>query len=530
MSTTKSKLSIVLLLVFILLPKARSNQLEEIPLDSWVYPVIDELHYQGFFPKLFIADKPYTRGEITAELVSVKGGIENETLNLKLHQRWLFERLFDEFKLELAPPKIIPRSNNVGVVRGFNPSYPSLTFRWGSAFNLKSDFHKEAEPFHKLVFDAYVGMQVDNDFYFRTRARVENHVSQNRSVRARSWTHNDLGGTLDDTYLKYHHKYFDFIFGRERLQWGPGFSEVDLISPNPPPFDMLRFKATYKALRFQFFFTRLDDAINPVSPFDAVPRYFSAHRLAVKPWRWLEVSLSEVVLYGGPNRKLEWYYLMPFVPFYGEQYNNFKDDNPLWSIDWTLTPFKNFAQYGEFLIDDFQIDCIGGGCSEPQQIGIRLGLFAGSLGPYKNNSVNLEYSRINNYVYGQNRYYNIYLYHGVPIGALQGPSADYVLLRYRQYFSKNFDAGLSAEYRRKGQDSIAVQTVKVPFAKFPLGVVEKTLTFQFSAAYQYKAHLFARLDFGTKNRDNAGNIPGAAGRDRFISVQLGYNFWWENRY
>ncbi|MGH8003886.1 MAG: capsule assembly Wzi family protein, partial [Limisphaerales bacterium] len=372
--------------------------------------------------------------------------------------------------------------------------------------------------------------ELGDRFYFRSRARVENHVSKNPSMRARAWTRNDLGGTLDDTYLKYHHKYFDLIWGRQRLQWGPGFAEVDLISPNPPPFDMLRFKATYKALRFQFFFTRLDDAINPSAPFDAVPRYFSAHRLAVKPWHWFELSLSEVVLYGGPDRKLEWYYLMPFVPFYGEQYNNFKDDNPLWSIDWSVTPFKNFAHYGELLIDDFQIDCISGDCSEPQQIGVRLGLLASSLGPYKNNSLNLEYSRINNYVYGQNRYYNLYLYHGVPIGAPQGPSSDYLLLRYRQYFSKSFEAGFSVEYRRRGQDSIAVQTIKVPFAEFPLGVVEKTLTFQFSAAYQYKANLFARLDFGTKNHDNVGNLPGADGRDRFINLQLGCNFWWENRY
>ena len=111
-----------------------------------------------------------------------------------------------------------------------------------------------------------------------------------------------------------------------------------------------------------------------------------------------------------------------------------------------------------------------------------------------------------------------------------GPSGDYVFLRYRQYFSRNFDAGFSAEYRRKGQDSVAVQTLKVPFAEFPLGVVEKTLTFQFSAAYQYNANFFARLDFGTKNRDNVGNIASAASRDRFVSLELGYNFWWESRY
>ncbi len=523
----KGKLLVSAAFIFLLLPKVNSNQLEEIPLDSWVYPVIDELHFQGFFPNLFVADKPYTRGEISEYLVTVKHALEYDTSNLKPHQQWLFQRLFDEFKL-----KFVPHRMRDGVVMEIEPlpKYAPLNFRWGSAFNLKSDFHKEGEPFHKPVFNAFIGAELDGRFFFRTRARVENHVSKNPSVRARAWTRNDLGGTLDDTYLKYHWKYFDLIWGRQRLQWGAGFAEVDLISPNPPPFDMLRLKATYKALRFQFFFTRLDDAINPATPFDTVPRFLSAHRLSVKPWRWLEVALSEVVLYGGPNRKLEWYYLMPFVPFYGEQYNNFKDDNPLWAIDWSVTPYKNFAHYGELLIDDFQIDCIGGDCSEPQQIGIRLGFLASSLGPYKNNSLNLEYSRINNYVYGQNQYYNLYLYHGVPIGAPQGPSSDYLLLRYRQYFSKSLDAGFSVEYRRHGQDSIAVQTIKVPFAKFPLGVVEKTLTLQFSAAYQYRANLFARMDIGTKNRDNVLNVPNSASRDRFISLQLGYNFWWENRY
>lgn len=520
MSEIKKTLLAVSLLLFVLFPKVHSNQLEEIPLDSWVYPVIDELHFQGFFPKLFVADKPYNRSEIFAYLVTVKQGLDDGTLNVKPHQLWLFQRLFDEFKLEFAPKET--RNEN-------REDFP-LTFRWGSAFSLKSDFHKEGEPFHKPVFNAYVGAELGGRFYFRTRARVENHVSQNPSVRARAWTRNDLGGTLDDTYLKYHWKYFDLIWGRQRLQWGPGFAEVDLISPNPPPFDMFRLKATYKALRFQFFFTRLDDAVNPATPFDTVPRFLSAHRLSVKPWRWLEVSLSEVVLYGGLDRKLEWYYLMPFAPFYGEQYNNFKDDNPLWAIDWSFTPHPNFSHYGEFLIDDFQIDCIGGDCSEPQQIGVRLGFLANSLGPYKNNSLNLEYSRVNNYVYGQNRYYNLYTYYNVPIGALQGPSSDYLLLRYRQYFSKSFEAGFSVEYRRHGQDSIAVQTTKVPFAKFPLGVVDKTLTFQLSAAYQYKANLFARVDFGTKNRDNVNNASGDASRDRFINLQLGYNFWWENRY
>src|SRR3972149_5288152 len=101
----KRKLLVSVAFIFVLLPKVYPNQLEEIPLDSWVYPVIDELHFQGFFPKLFVADKPYTRGEIFAYLATVKRGIDEGSLNFKPHQLWLFRRLFDEFKLEFLPDK-----------------------------------------------------------------------------------------------------------------------------------------------------------------------------------------------------------------------------------------------------------------------------------------------------------------------------------------------------------------------------------------------------------------------------------------
>ncbi len=507
-------------LLFFSFSYSLANELEEIPLDSWIYPVVDELHFQGFFPKLFVADKPYNRGEIFAELVKIKREMGNDARSLRPHQLWLFQRLFDEFKWEFdAQNQALNESEDL-----------PLTFRWGSAFNLKSDLHKEGEPLYKPVFNAYVGAELGDRFYFRSRARVENHVSQNRSVRARPWTRNDLGGTLDDTYLKYHWKYFDLTLGRERLQWGPGFADVDLLSPNPPPFDMLHVKATYKSLRFQFFFNRLDDFPDTAAGAPPVPRYFAAHRLAFKPYQWLELSLSEVVLYGGPNRKTEWYYLLPFVPYYGEQYNNFKDDNPLWSIDWSVTPNQHFAHYGEFLIDDFQLSCIGGKCTEPQEIGIRAGVVVSSFGPYQNNFLNIEYSKINNFVFGQNKFYNLYTYYGVPIGAALGPDADYLFLRYRQYFNRNLDAGFAVEYRRHGEGRIAVHPLIFPFNKFPSGVVDKTLTFQFSVAYQYQANVFARLDFGTKNRDNVNNFTGAASRDRFASFQIGYNYWRENRY
>ena len=46
-----------------------------------------------------------------------------------------------------------------------------------------------------------------------------------------------------------------------------------------------------------------------------------------------ELGLSEVALYGGYNRPMEWRYLNPFLPYYWEQYNRGGDDNMFLGID-----------------------------------------------------------------------------------------------------------------------------------------------------------------------------------------------------
>jgi hypothetical protein len=59
---------------------SQASLLEDIPLNSWVYPTVDELYVQGFFPELHKNVKPYARGEIASFLIQIEEMIKNKEL------------------------------------------------------------------------------------------------------------------------------------------------------------------------------------------------------------------------------------------------------------------------------------------------------------------------------------------------------------------------------------------------------------------------------------------------------------------
>ena len=67
MARTASKIILIAALAsFWLSCISEATLLENIPLDSWIYGVVDELHCQGLFSSLHTNVRPYTRGEIAS--------------------------------------------------------------------------------------------------------------------------------------------------------------------------------------------------------------------------------------------------------------------------------------------------------------------------------------------------------------------------------------------------------------------------------------------------------------------------------
>jgi len=374
-------------------------------------------------------------------------------------------------------------------------------------------------------------LQFDKRFVLKNRVVIDTKGEKERRYEGREWK-NHLTGVLDEAYANIDFGYFRLLLGRDHIRWGPGREDVLLLSDQIPPFDMIKLEGGVGSFKLIYFATVLDQVYVPpihrrLSGFWA-KRYLSGHRLNLKLKMGVEMGISEVVLYGGNNRDIEPYYLNPLLPYYGEQFNQDMDDNILWSFDIVISMFKNKELYFELLIDDFQYDFE----SEPHQTGFQVGLNYAEPFAWRRSYVNLEYTKINNWVYGQNKPWNRYTYHGWGMGSILGPDADRWSFELIYHFTKDIDLAFLEEYRRKGEGRIDLpQTSAVPSSKkFPSGMVEYTSQSKFMLTYQPSANLKVDLSAEYNKIKNLENESGKKENALVFKANLSLNLWKERRF
>jgi len=507
---------IAFLLSSVLSPFSKATLLENIPLDSWVYGVVDELGCQGFFSSLHKNAKPFTRGEIASLVLEINLRQKEGGLRLSDSQLWLLNKLNQEFRLELE--ELYYKKHKA---RG-----DQTILRYGTSPIALSTLAEGDSSYGRLQIRFKTSLQFNKRFVLKDRVVIDNKAEKERRYKGREWKRH-LTGVLDEAYVNIDFKYFHLLLGRDHIRWGPGREDVLLLSDQIPPFDMVKMEGRVGSFKLIYFATVLDQKWIPDYSFQA-ERYLSGHRINLKLRFGVEMGISEVVLYGGENRHPEPYYLNPLLPYYGEQFNRDMDDNILWSFDITLSTFKNKEFYFELLVDDFQYDFE----SEPHQTGFQIGLnYVNPLG-WERSYLNLEYTKINNWVYGQNKPWNTYTYHDRGMGSILGPDADRWSFELIYHFAKDIDLELHEEYRRKGKGRIdTLQTPAVSSSKkFPSGVVEYTNRNKFTVTYQPSANLKLDLSAEYNKIKNLDNESGKK-EDTFVfGARLSLNLWKEKRF
>jgi hypothetical protein len=493
-------------------------------LDSWVYSTVDEFYSQGLFPKLHRNVKPYTRAEIASCVLEINLRQKRHELELTDSQLWLLQKLNQEFRSEIE--ELYQETHGEDGDR--------YILRYGIGPSLSGKTAGEDTSYGRLQAKFETALQLGKRLVVKDRVIIDTKAEKERRYRGREWK-GDLTGVLDMAYAQIDLKYFHLLLGRDHLRWGPGRKDVLLLTDQIPPFDMLKLEGRLGSFRFVYFATVLDQVwVNtcegsgqPSCSFFA-KRYLSGHRINLKLKSGLEMGISEVVLYGGHDRNLEPYYLNPLLPYYGEQFNQDQDDNPLWSFDLALTWFKNKEFYAEVLVDDFQYDFE----SEPQQIGFQIGLNCAEIFGLKKSFANLEYTKINNWVYGQNKPWNVYAYHGLGMGSILGPDADRLLFDVSYHLGKDIQISFFEEYQRKGEGRIEEpQTWAVPYSKkFPSGIVEYSNQIRLEASYQPSCYLKVDWAWGYNRVRNFQNAGGRRADDFFFEVSLDLHLWKEREY
>ncbi len=457
-----------------------------IPWGNPTYEAIAQLKLQGLFADLSPLSFPYTQEEVAAGIRGALRDLQMGKRKLSPYYLCLLNRLKKEW--------------GTGFPRGELSLSPVLKLAGG----------RKRRPQNSLSLTGEASLRVTPSLLFSQGIRVEEGNWHPPWVLARPWKKN-LWGATPYAYIRWQSQGFYFLIGRQALKWGPSPQVSLLLGDNSPFFDQIRLGFKMGRLRFISLSTVLDDL-------GGAHRYLSAHRIEVRPQQGLSLGLSEVVLYGGKGRQPELSYLNPLPIYYGGQFNHREDDNILLGGDFSWY-FHWGRIYGELLIDDFQYDFH----SEPQQIGIDGGI---DLTTRTGVRFNLEYTRVNNWVYGQNRPWNRYTYRGRIIGWEMGPDADQLFSALLYPLRADLWTRLSLRLRRKGEGRVDTsQQSAVPWPKsFPSGRVERNFLLGGEVGYFPRPFLQLTFGLGVEVLRNEANIRGKGFNSPTTKLQVFYRW------
>ncbi|MDP3024967.1 MAG: capsule assembly Wzi family protein [candidate division Zixibacteria bacterium] len=490
-----------------------AGQMETVPVGdksySWIYEYIDKLYLRGYLKEFHLGTKPYYRGEVASALLNLNTKIGKDGLPLNSFEKYLLSELEREFE---------PEMKSLG---------DKKRLKFGADFLENSHIVSNRKSIFDESFLPYIQADIGDKFSLICRYSIDEGLAKDSLYTGKIWR--GFAGDAVQAYLSFRLPYFNLFLGRDNLSWGQSRLSSLILSPDSPPMDMLKLEGKWGFFKATSFFTKLD----PVEYADSTGiskarRYLSAHRLSFRIKEFAQIGFSETVVYGGKNRQFELYYLNPLLWFHGAQLNEGEDDNTFLGLDFNLTLFRKVLFYGEFLMDDFQIEKKSSSDREPNEIAYSLGTKAADLFGLTGTELNLEYLRINNWIYNQKYPWNRYLYKNKIIGNPLGPDTDELHFSLSGYLRKNLEAKISLDHLRKGEGKIS-SSWNQPWLnpdyqdKFPSGTVENSNTYQLSLNYNYRNLFRANLSGDLTKVSNAGNIPGRDEKLTRFSLLIHYH-------
>jgi len=351
---------------------------------------------------------------------------------------------------------------------------------------------------------------------------LDESMAKNPDYTGKKWR--GLAGEVESAMAVYKGRAFQIIAGRFGSSWGPSRQSL-ILSETARPMDGIQIRSQWGKFVFIYQFAKLSRTgtfSDNQSGFDN--RYFAGHRIAFKANDNLYFSLFETIIYGGPGRSIELAYLNPLMFFHAFQLNENYDDNTFLGFDFTCYLNKRHKFYGQFLVDDFQVDDKTRGDNEPDEIGLLLGIH--SINLFNLFDAKVEYLRIANRTYNQIYDRNRYENRGELIGHPFGPDGDRYSISFCKWFGNNKKALLNLIYQRKGEgryDDIwtapweDVDNYSEPFLT---GIVEKSFITSIAFTGYIKPHLFIDAASGINFIDDYRHLDGINKSIPFFSIRL----------
>ena len=429
--------------------------------------VIEKLETDGVINGLHRHTRPYNRSDIAKIVEIAQRRIKSEELApTQIHLR-LLQKL--EHQLQLNPD-----------------SNPTEKFQTRSLISLRShtESPKIAPSYQQaLLYQLspkviiYQELEVDNLFNHAKSATKYPTQGSTAGKRINQWQ-GDYTADFKRAYLDIPvTKGTNLIIGRNQIFWGTGRRHSVGISDNSPPFDLIFISSNFSSVRGTAFISKLDRMWHQEKQRYLADRYLSGHRLDWRLSDRIELGISEIVLYGGDARGLEWYYLNPILPYYASQFNAntekeglTRNDNIMLLFEGAVRPIKGLRIYGELFVDDFSYT----GHGDPNDLAFLTGIIWNNLLKSQQLSLVAEYARVNRWTYTHLVEENQYTHFGSIIGHRIGNDADQLYLEANYWLNANTRLALFCQSNRKGEANVKhrFRGEKYSEVTFPSGTVE----------------------------------------------------------
>ncbi|MFQ6040041.1 MAG: capsule assembly Wzi family protein [Candidatus Poribacteria bacterium] len=506
--------AILIFLCYIGISSIQAKPAAPLVLDEWVELALQKLETDGVTGGIHSSSGPFTRSQVAQIIAKAQSRITVGRVKPNPIDIQLLEKLTQEFSDELS--EIREEAVNRGLRFVTNPQFRHFP-----------KYQHKISP----ACQAAIGYSLGKNFFLYEEFEVSEigdkypQEGKTASKRLNPWRANYVAD-FTRVYLGFSVSTFDVQIGRDKIFWGPGYRGALGISDNSPPFDLILLRGDFGPVRGYSFAAVLDKMWSEKHKYLA-NRYLSGHRLDWQVNDRLELGLSEIILYGGDARDIEWQYVNPILPYYASQYNSKLDDstlfdnNTMFVSDFAFKPVDGVRIYGEALIDDFQYEN-----HDPNAIGLLAGFYLSNLKKYPNLGIRAEYVRINRWAYTHLVTENQYTHFGSIIGHWLGTDADDLYLELNHFLNVNAYIRLSYEFQRKGEATVEDRYRGEDYKgiKFPSGVVENRHKFGVQVTYEPISGW--RLDTSYKYSllRNEGNIVDNDGNHGEFRIAVKYRF------
>lgn len=520
-----SKVNILVLLSISLGYSLIPAQSVNVPLNHWAYDYLDRLKTKGVVQSVLPGSKPYTRQDIANWLAEIDKNVQIGTVQLSHSEYALFRQLKGEFHFELDDMDVSSdrKWHERHLTRWSKGEHRIVSdLKAEQSIDIRSD-DIDSQTRSLTTLGGSIRGQFGNRFTFYVSAK-------NTMIKGEEFTEEQFNPSQgmpvvlsgkqaysDDALavLSWHLPWLRMEFGRDRAHWGPGFRGGLLISQQNPRFDMLRINVNFIGFRFTSIHGKLNSELGD--------KYLAAHRLEFTLFPWLIIGGSESVVYGG--RGVEPSYLNPLMPYHVAEHHQGDRDNNNMSLDFQIYPMTGHKIYTELYLDDFTT------AENPfTYYGNKFALLAGwrwiSPMGLTDSDLQLEYARIEPFVYTHKDSINVYKHYDRTIGHWLGPDSDDLILRWNHWFGRPIKAAIIAERIRHGEGRIDIpHTAKMGSRKEHLsGVVETRWLLGAEIRWQIVRDGFLTASYFYTKTSNYQNQKGVdiAGHQTLLHFSIDY--------